>query len=247
MHSTTARRIRSNHPLSTRLTMLLAAATAALAVGCSDPSSGPSSPTALRASATDLKVGHSERTSPLGPILAFVEGPAHLALTPSSPAATLVYESRKGNALRAPDGHQLTLGEFLMAKGTASLECEKNGTEAEVHVSGLVPNGVYTIWTVTWKSPGFDGTDKNLIGVGSLGPRNGSQNAFRATANGKGEVEAVIPAGPLSMFGSVGACVLTSEFETHIVGVYHMDGKSYGPDLGPDGTLAEQFGAVFLR
>ena len=59
------------------------------------------------------------------------------------------------------------------------------------YLSGLIPNGVYSIWHVRLDSA------SNPIGVGSLGPNDGSQNAFQATADGDGHVSAIMPGGPL--------------------------------------------------
>lgn len=35
------------------------------------------------------------------------------------------------------------------------------------------------------------------------------------------------------------------EFEWHLVGLYHIDSKTYGPVRGPEGTHAEQFAFIF--
>ena len=92
---------------------------------------------------------------------------------------------------------------------------------------------------------GFDPTFANLIGLGALGSNDGAHNAFRASASGEGEVSAITPPGPLSVFGSMGGCALIDEFEAHVVGAYHIDGQSHGPSLGPDGTAVEQLGSIF--
>jgi len=68
-----------------------------------------------------------------------------------------------------------------------------------------------------------------------------------ASADGKGKITAITPASDLSMAGTIGGCVLTDEYEWHVAGAYHLDDKSHGPDLGPDGTAVEQFGFIFVR
>src|SRR5687768_4516166 len=54
----------------------------------------------------------------------------------------------------APDGHQVTAGEWRAAEGRASVKCSAAGTHVTIHLSGLIPEGVYTIWLVTFKAPG---------------------------------------------------------------------------------------------
>jgi hypothetical protein len=166
---------------------------------------------------------------------------------PPATPGTLLYEVRAHNPILAPDGHQVTLAEFNAVQGYASVQCVNRGTQVTVHVSGLIAKGVYTIWNVVFKSPGFDPTFTNLIGLGALGAPSGTQNVFRASASGEGDVSAITEAGALSMRGSIGACALTDEFEWHVVGAYHIDGQSHGTSLGPDGTAVEQFGFIFKR
>ena len=116
-------------------------------------------------------------------------------------------------------------------------------------MSGLIPDGVYTIWNVVFDSPGMDPAQEMLgiDGVGAAGIGDGSDNSLVASSEGKAEITITSPGGTLSMMGTMGNCPLTDNFEWHVVGSYHMDGKTYGPDLGPDGTVAEQFAFVFLR
>jgi hypothetical protein len=169
--------------------------------------------------------------------------------TPAEPDA-LIFEGRMGNPLLAPDGHQLTLAEWNAVQGSAWVECIDEGTRVILQLTGLIPNGVYTGWSVTFKAPGFvtptlEGLEENMIGLGALGKNDGSESAFIASATGEGFISAIVPPGPLSIIpGEIGGCAL-DEFEYHVVGTYHIDGQTYGADLGPDGTLAEQFAFVF--
>ena len=48
--------------------------------------------------------------------------------------------------IEAPDGHHLTPGEWRQAKGTATASCDGEITKYSLSFSGLVPNGVYTVW-----------------------------------------------------------------------------------------------------
>ena len=161
---------------------------------------------------------------------------------------TQLYSLLGHTPILAPDGHHVTLGEFDQVTGTAEVKCLASGTQVKLHLSNLIPQGVYTIWSLTFQSPGFDGTLAsfvNLTGVGALGSIDGSSNTFKASASGEGQITGIIPAGNLSVFGSIGQCILTDEFEVHFVGVYHIDGMTYGPMPGPDGTLIEHFGFIF--
>ena len=188
--------------------------------------------------------GAPVRNSDIVHVPLFIEDYNYAA--PAADTAKL-YESRFHNPILAPDGHQVTLGEFNAVQGTASVKCINRGTHAVINLSGLIPNGVYTIWTLTFQSPGFTPTFENLIGLGALGPNDGSHNAFTADSSGHGSVSAIIPAGSLSIFGTMTACYM-DEFEVHFVGAYHLDGQSHGPEPGAngdDGTFVEQFGFMF--
>jgi len=165
---------------------------------------------------------------------------------PSSPD-DLLYEVRQNNPLIAPDGHQLTWGEFSNLQGDIDVECYDNGTKVTLNMKGLIPYGQYTIWNAVFDAPGLDPTDAMLgvDGLGAAGKGDGSDNAFVASAMGEGSITLTSPGGDLSMIGSIGNCPLKEEFEWHVVGAYHMDGRAYGGDLGPDLTVAEHFGFIF--
>ena len=168
--------------------------------------------------------------------------------TPEDPG-TLLFERRGQNPVLAPDGHQLTLAEFSTVKGNISVACLEEGTRVSLNLTGLIPNGVYTVWNVTFKAPGIDPSvpDFNQIGQGVIGPADGSDSDFTASAEGTAQISAITSGGPLSMFGNIANCPLLEEVEWHVVGAYHIDGKTYGPDLGPNGTAVEQFGFIFKK
>ena len=158
---------------------------------------------------------------------------------------TPIYDNRGHTPVLAPDSHQVTLGEFNNVSGYVDVKCMNAGTHAVFHLTGLIPNGVYTFWVVTFKSPGFDPTFANQIGEGALGAPDGSQNVFIATSTGTGSISAIMPAGPLSEFGSVGNC-LSSEYEVQLVGAYHIDNLTHGGSPGADlTTWVPQFAFSF--
>jgi hypothetical protein len=144
----------------------------------------------------------------------------------------------------APDGHQVTLAEWRQVGGTASVKCFGTETHVVIHFTGLIPKGLYTVDVVTFKAPGFDGTLANLIGAGTLGPNDGSENATVASESGEAELSVMHPAGPLSLLGEVGDCLL-DQVAFQLVGVYHLDGMSHGPIPGGPCDFVDAFAWTF--
>src|SRR5207248_5586541 len=94
----------------------------------------------------------------------------------NSPSDTLLFESRQCNPIIAPDGHQATLGEFLLVQGTATAECTLGGTDGSVQLSGLFPNGLYSVWLFKLAA---SGKGVSTAGIGSLGLNDGSENVVK--------------------------------------------------------------------
>ena len=132
-------------------------------------------------------------------------------------------------------------------KGTIEVGCVPGGTQVRLVLEGLLPNGVYTMWNVPFNAPGpvLDAPNFNLSGRGVVGYPDGSQSRFVASAAGTATFEATTPGGDLSEFGRIADCALADEVEWHVIGAYHIDGQTHGPDLGPDGSAVEQFGFIF--
>lgn len=186
----------------------------------------------------------------------------HLVPLPANPPdSTLLWGAHANTVLYAPDGHQLTWGEYKNVQARAEAKCEGDGTHVVMHLSGLVPNGTYTIWVLVLNGPFPAGPNPanplspngpfpfgNLVGIGSLGANDGSENSFHASAAGEGEITVVMPPGPLSTMPpwlnfnyDVAGCLL-DEVEFHLVGVYHSDGQTYGPAPGYVHHAEVQFG-----
>ncbi|MGI9174126.1 MAG: hypothetical protein ACR2GR_02245 [Rhodothermales bacterium] len=163
--------------------------------------------------------------------------------TPSTP----LFETRVGAAILTPDGYPVTLADFSAAEGSIEVDCVQGGTRVRLDLSGLIPGGVYTMWNVPFEAPGPlpDEPDFNLSGLGAMGAVDGSQGSFTASATGTATFEAITPGGDLSEFGKIGNCALADEVEWHVVGAYHIDGQTHGPNLGPDGSVVEQFAFLF--
>src|SRR5438094_980688 len=68
----------------------------------------------------------------------------------------------------APDGHQVTWGEWTDVEGQAAVKCIKQGSHIVLHLSGLIPNGQYTAWVVAFDPPGFNGN--TLANAFTFGP-----------------------------------------------------------------------------
>jgi hypothetical protein len=174
----------------------------------------------------------------------FVETAARRA--PVDPADAL-YETRKHQPVVTPGGEPVTLQAFEAVHGRVSVACVDGGVRVKLNMEGLIPNGVYSIWIATFGPQGFDpaAPERNRVGLGALGARDGSESFFVASAAGTGTLAATTPAGPLSTFGEIGACPLTETGEWHVVGAYHIDGQTHGPEPGPLGTFVEQFAFRF--
>jgi len=176
---------------------------------------------------------------------------------------TLLFYRRTGLPILAPDGHQLTAGEFAAVKGTATAKCLRSGTQVKIHVTGLVPHGIYRAWVLTFDEPGFDLTAPDpfeyATGEGALGPNDRSRNTFRASASGEGQITVIHPPGPMSEilpeppYANVPAptCLLTGVFEWHVFCTLQQPGQPYGPDVGVPaafpGTSVEQFVFMFRQ
>ena len=160
----------------------------------------------------------------------------------------LLYEVRVNNPVLDVDGNQLTWKDFKTVNGGINVQCKEGGFEVDMELSGLIPNGVYSFWNVTFKTGGMN-TDMemmNIRGLGCIGSVDGSENYFTASADGKGTITAFTQTpNQLSMMGDILSCPLSDEVEFHVVGAYHMESKTWGSNLGPDGTAVEQFAFIF--
>jgi hypothetical protein len=176
-----------------------------------------------------------------------------VAAEPSTP----LYYRRTGLPILGPDGHHVTAEEFSAVRGSISVKCLASGTQVSLHLRNLIPKATYRIWLLTFKEPGFDlgppPDFSNLIGEGALGPNDRSRNTFKASTTGEGQITRIHPAGRLSEtlpeppFANepVGACLLTDEFEWHVVAAFQQPGQPGGEDVGTPalfpGTAVEHF------
>jgi hypothetical protein len=138
-----------------------------------------------------------------------------------------------------PSGQPVTLAEYMQATGTAFAKCNSLGTHVVIHLSGLIPHGVYSTWLLIPDGQG------GFKGEGSLGAPDGSQNAFRVSSHGTAELSVSQLAGPLSVFGSVTSCMFDSGFVLAIA--YHLDNQTHGgtPSGGNDCLIGIPLGFSF--
>jgi hypothetical protein len=126
----------------------------------------------------------------------------------TNPAANGPFQ--KGNALN------VTLEEWLAGTGTGSYQCVDGQGELDLEFSGLVPNGVYTLWYVFSPSP--PATPFMSLDL-PLGARDGSQTVVSVNTDGTASYQATVTP-CLQMSGEQAA--------TLIALAYHSDGKSHG-------------------
>jgi hypothetical protein len=237
------------HHRTTAVVSLLLAPALLLSAGCDERSEAPLEPVSV----SRTTQGPPLRSSDIVAVPFFVVDENGGPIVPgTTPADTRLYDARALAAnqefvpVTAPDGRIMTWGEFSAARGEISARCIPQGTQVVLHLRNLIPHGVYTVWNVTFNQEGFSVPDPltlapSWIGVGPSGPSDGSRNTFRASASGNASISTITPQGPLGVFGQIGRCALSDEHEWHVAGLYHMDGLSHGSDLGPIGTMAEQF------
>ncbi len=154
--------------------------------------------------------------------------------------ATLLWNNRGHTPIIAPDGHQVTRGEFNGVTGTANVTYINQGTSIAINLQGLVPNGVYSIWVLTFKLPGFHNSFANLIGNGALGLNSEVKNTFTASSAGTASLSARMQAQSLSIFGSIGNC-LCSEYEVHLMAAYHSNNLIQNGTPGDPSSWITQF------
>ncbi len=121
----------------------------------------------------------------------------------------------------------LTLGEWLRHAGNGTYTCEDGQGNLDVSFTGLVPNGVYTMWHAFMAIPPpvpFTGT-LDL----PLGARDGSESVFVADSDGNASFEHRFT-----------PCLQMSDvWTTSMLAInWHSDGKTYGGHPGEFGSDA---------
>lgn len=116
-----------------------------------------------------------------------------------------------------------TMGKWLSATGGGTYEVTAGTARLAFNFTGLVPNGVYTVWCsrITFP-PNFAVVDR------PCGAPDGSQNSFTADANGAASFNLTME--PLE--------ASSAETASAIALAYHSDGKTYGAEPGDFGLTS---------
>jgi hypothetical protein len=141
--------------------------------------------------------------------------------------ATPLYIAVSGQPLLAPDGHHVTLGEWIGFSGKATVKCIAGGTHVNLQVRGLLPNALYSVFLFGQEvipGPFYFGRLPSTLPA----------NVGSVVTNEKGHatLNAVVPAGPLSFQGAVTDCLLDNESYAFSF-VYQSDGRLYPGVPGP--------------
>ena len=159
--------------------------------------------------------------------------------------STPLFESRSENEILAPGGGQVTWGDFSGATGGIIVKCTEKGTHITVHLSDLIPNGVYTIQSELFDPNtgeilgriGYTETDEKGKSIGS---------SFQASNSGEGHISGFIQSGALDM-NLISDCMLddvrkVGNYDWRTTAIYQIDGT---PELNDAGTFVEQSGFTF--
>lgn len=133
-----------------------------------------------------------------------------------------------------------------IAQGTVTAQCTAAGTTLHFDLSGLVPNGTYSVWMFLFEETRDAVTAADAAAAGALGSGAWRGHEFRADALGRAQLALRQPAGPLSAFGRVRGCLL-DEPQWRVVGAYHPRGVTAGTSRPAAGEAIEHFGVRWGR
>ncbi len=131
-------------------------------------------------------------------------------------------------AIKAPDGHHVTLSEFKKAKGYFRVNCNGVTTTVEISLEGMIPNGTYTTWLgylSKTKKPGDPINPSDFVSPVNppLGNADGTDNVLIADAEGVIDVTIEHP-----------TCILAGAVALGMPVLYHINGNTYGAGEIPD-------------
>jgi hypothetical protein len=130
----------------------------------------------------------------------------------------------------------LTLDDFDNVGGTGHIERVEGGTRLTLQMTGLIPNGVYSVWSDFYKAPGLTPDFANSIAFGAFGNPDGSENTFVAGSDGTAFFQKVQPPGPMSLGGVAPPYALDPPVSDYISFLaYHINGQTYGGEPAPAG------------
>ena len=130
-------------------------------------------------------------------------------------------------------------------RGTVTTRCASSGSLLDFNLSGLEPQGRYSVWVFLFDQPRAMVVPENAVAAGALGGR-GTRHEFNADVSGRARVVVLQRPGPLSAFGTAGNCLLDQP-QWRIVGGLHPRGIRRGIYMPPPGEIVAQFGITYRK
>lgn len=163
----------------------------------------------------------------------------------STDPATPIYSAALAQPFLAPDGHQLTWGEWerpiLINKSEANIVCnrERSTTQVQLKFRGLIPNALYSVWVFV------ELDDSSPVLAGRFPTDRAQSNGFWTDDHGNAELQVASGAGPLTVTGGdFTGCLFDYElFSLNLA--YHSDGQLHGDVPGPSGIVIQQLNFAF--
>ena len=144
--------------------------------------------------------------------------------TTQDPQAHDPIAADKAGPYRKGESMNMTLREWLSAKGKVNYVCEDGWGVVEASFQNLIPNGTYTMWHAFLAKP----PQAPFTGFLDLpiGDRDGSQSIFTTDENGNANFKIRFE-----------TCLQMTERQIAalLAIAYHSDGKTYGVLPGPFG------------
>ena len=128
-----------------------------------------------------------------------------------------------------------------LAGGTVTAECGARGTTLRFSLSGLAPDGTYSLWLFVFGTSRGGATPGEVTAAGALGRGDGRSHEFRADTWGRAELVTVQPEGRLSAFGAVRGCLVDVP-QWRVVGGHHPRRVRAGTRMPARGEIVEHFG-----
>ncbi len=132
-------------------------------------------------------------------------------------------------AIKAPDGHHVTLAEFKKAKGNLNVYCDKGKAFVEVSLEGMIPDGTYTFWLAY-----LNKTRKVSENIDFMNDFVYPTNPPIGASNGTENIAVADAAGNINITLEHDSCILTDEVALVIPILYHINGKTFGGGHVPD-------------
>lgn len=132
-------------------------------------------------------------------------------------------------AIKAPDGHHVTLSEYKMAEGGLTVHCNGDSSRLEVMLEGMISNGTYTFWLAYLNKKRSVGEPidfmNDFVNFNNppIGPSSGTENIVIASIDGT-----------INITLEHASCILTDEVALVIPILYHINGKTFGGGHVPD-------------